>query len=41
MWGELASHKIHVHVHCTVEDKKTFPFDVLQNGTVCIVVRFV
>ena len=24
---------------CTVEDKKTFPFDVLQNGTVCIVVR--
>ena len=26
---------------CTVEDKKTFPFDVLQNGTVCIVVRCV
>ena len=25
----------------TVEDKKTFPFDVLQNGTVCIVVRCV
>ena len=29
-----------MHVH-TVEDKKTFPFDVLQNGTVCIVVRCV
>ena len=26
---------------CTVEDKKTFPFDVLQNSTVCIVVRCV
>ena len=26
---------------CTVEDKKTFPFDVLHNGTVCIVVRCV
>ena len=26
---------------CTVEDKKTFPFHVLQNGTVCIVVRCV
>ena len=26
---------------CTVEDKKTFPFDVLQNGTVCIVVHCV
>ena len=25
----------------TVEDKKTFPFDVLQNGTICIVVRCV
>ena len=30
----------HNDVH-TVEDKKTFPFDVLQNGTVCIVVRCV
>ena len=31
----------HVHYIYTVEDKKTFPFDVLQNGTVCIVVRCV
>ena len=31
---------VYVHIH-TVEDKKTFPFDVLQNGTVCIVVRCV
>ena len=29
------------NVYTTVEDKKTFPFDVLQNGTVCIVVRCV
>ena len=31
------------HSACTstVEDKKTFPFDVLQNGTVSIVVRCV
>ena len=29
------------HFAHTVEDKKTFPFDVLQNGTVCIVVRCV
>ena len=40
-------HKTLVHVFTdqqlthTVEDKKTFPFDVLQNGTVCIVVRCV
>ena len=32
---------VHCTCTCTVEDKKTFPFDVLQNGTVCIVVRCV
>ena len=34
---------MNVYISCgrTVEDKKTFPFHVLQNGTVCIVVRCV
>ena len=35
-WGSILPDPIG-----TVEDKKTFPFDVLQNGTVCIVVRCV
>ena len=32
---------VDVEIAYTVEDKKTFPFHVLQNGTVCIVVRCV
>ena len=49
----MGGHSPHVHVDTnviicmctiqvyTVEDQKTFPFDVLQNGTVSIVVRCV